>query len=355
MEDGVLNKKNKVCIVAPTNGSIGGISTWFSLVKEEAEGFVDVFSIDTSLKNNIYSRGFNLKRKVSQTLRIHNQKKQLKGLINEKHISVLHIATSGGTGFLRDYFLLKYAKRRGIKTILHLHYGRFKNNYLSNSFTSFLCKKCCRFSDLIICIDEPTKKFLDSQKISNRLIYNPIKMTTNTYSPSSEQIIYIGNVLSTKGVLELVNAFKKYNVAKKYNLKIIGPVDESFYPCLNITDGDNIYICGPQNHDETMNELCKSKVLILPSYSEGMPYSILESMARSIPVVATDVGNIPFMLNGCGIIIKPKSEEDIFNALTKLEDKDVCLRLSVSSFERAMNMFSSKVIVNELLNLWRTI
>ncbi len=41
----------------------------------------------------------------------------------------------------------------------------------------------------------------------------------------------------------------------------------------------------------------KSIVYILPSYNEGMPMSILEAMSYGLPIISTDVGSIPSVVN----------------------------------------------------------
>ena len=62
------------------------------------------------------------------------------------------------------------------------------------------------------------------------------------------------------------------------------------------------------SRDDVTNILGALDVFVLPSIIEGLSYSILEAMASSLPVVATDVGgNSELIVDGeSGILIPPR-------------------------------------------------
>jgi glycosyltransferase involved in cell wall biosynthesis len=59
-------------------------------------------------------------------------------------------------------------------------------------------------------------------------------------------------------------------------------------------------------------------ITLLTSISEGHPYTIIESLSCERPVVATDVGGIPEVLEGCGLIVQPKDYEAMAQAIIEL-------------------------------------
>lgn len=54
-----------------------------------------------------------------------------------------------------------------------------------------------------------------------------------------------------------------------------------------------------------------AKVFVLPSYWEGFGLDALNAMACGVPVVASNVGSLPEVVNGAGILIDPKNTDEI--------------------------------------------
>lgn len=60
-------------------------------------------------------------------------------------------------------------------------------------------------------------------------------------------------------------------------------------------------------------------IFVLPSLREGMPVTVLEAMAASVPVIATQVGGIPKLLeNGTGILVDPEDADGLAENLISL-------------------------------------
>lgn len=70
---------------------------------------------------------------------------------------------------------------------------------------------------------------------------------------------------------------------------------------------DSVRYCGWISDKERDLLLRKTDIFVLPSYAEGMPMSILEAMAYSVPVVVTPVGGVPeIVLDGeTGLLVMP--------------------------------------------------
>jgi glycosyltransferase involved in cell wall biosynthesis len=60
-------------------------------------------------------------------------------------------------------------------------------------------------------------------------------------------------------------------------------------------------------------------VLILPSYNEGLPISILEGMSYRMPIISTPVGGIPEIIttNVNGVLVTPGNCDEIFAAIMR--------------------------------------
>ncbi|MDF2524656.1 MAG: mshA 6 [Clostridiales bacterium] len=82
-------------------------------------------------------------------------------------------------------------------------------------------------------------------------------------------------------------------------------------------------------------------IIALSSISEAFPYSVVEAMMTSKPVIATDVGGIKEALGDTGIIVSPRSPEEFADAILKLlRNPGLCETLGEEARERALNYFT---------------
>ena len=95
---------------------------------------------------------------------------------------------------------------------------------------------------------------------------------------------------------------------------------------------------------------------VLATYSEGISNSILEYMAMSKPVVATNGGGTNEILinNKTGYLIKLKDHSELAcKILNLLEDKKLALSIGKNGKKRIQNEFSIEQMVNSTINLYK--
>ncbi len=109
-------------------------------------------------------------------------------------------------------------------------------------------------------------------------------------------ITFIGRLSTEKYVNMLIDSFKKFiNISgfESINLFIIG--DGNFVPVPHL----NIHYLGKQNYESIIYYLINSDYLILPSITEGLPFTILEAQSFGIPVITSNIiGCKEFITNG---------------------------------------------------------
>lgn len=171
---------------------------------------------------------------------------------------------------------------------------------------------------------------------------------------------YIGSLGKAKGVLHLLQAIP--NVLDSENeVKFLIGGDGQLRPqveeCASKLDG-KVKFVGWISHDELPEYLNQLKLLVLPSYTEGLPNIVLEAMACGTPVLATPVGAIPDIIKDCetGFIMENNSPEcivqNIIRALNhpNLEQIAQNARVLVErefNFEKAVERYG-KIVNGEL-------
>jgi len=109
--------------------------------------------------------------------------------------------------------------------------------------------------------------------------------------------------------------------------------------------------------DDVEETIRASAFTVLPSISEGLPLSVMESMALARPVVATAVGGTPELLgDGGGIMVPPGDAPALADAIHELAT-DADLRASLGARARAIAQarFSIDVVADRTLELFEAI
>ena len=100
--------------------------------------------------------------------------------------------------------------------------------------------------------------------------------------------------------------------------------------------------------------LSETAVSVLPSYSEGLSNTLLESMAAGVPVVATDVGGNPEVLrSGGGILVPVRNPGKLADAVASiLSDAELAKRLAVEARRSVVQRFSLERMVRSTQDVY---
>lgn len=192
-------------------------------------------------------------------------------------------------------------------------------------------------------IDLPQKKVL----------INKLKL-----SHDNKYMLFVGRLIYDKGIYELAHTF--ITISKRYpnfNLILIGEELEKEKLESKFRDNgilDRVQFKGVIPYTEIANYMKASDLLVLPSWAEGLPNVVMEAMATGLPVIATDVGGIPEILeNGVtGISVPAKNAEKLTEAVIEMMEneklREKCIR---NAKELMKNKFDVKKNVHVLYEM----
>jgi len=135
------------------------------------------------------------------------------------------------------------------------------------------------------------------------------------------RFVYLGRLVDWKAVDVLIHAMAKPDIPKSIQLDIIGDGDEramleSLCAELNVTNRVRFLGFLPQH--ECVSHVASARALVLPSLYECGGAVVLEAMAMSRPVIATNWGGpADYLDEECGMLIEPTSKQDMIENFAK--------------------------------------
>ncbi|MHA1216476.1 MAG: glycosyltransferase family 4 protein [Candidatus Thorarchaeota archaeon] len=118
----------------------------------------------------------------------------------------------------------------------------------------------------------------------------------------------------------------------------------------------DIHLLGPVPND-TMPQVCGvADIGVLPSLKEATSITGLEAMAAGLPIVGTDVGGIPEIVEhgGNGLLCPPEDAASLVTNLSRLiNDPDLRVEMGLQGRRRAEQEFSWKKIAEQFVQIYR--
>jgi len=178
--------------------------------------------------------------------------------------------------------------------------------------------------------------------------------------PDDFVFVFVGRIVSDKGINELIKAFSELKTAENNELTsikllLVGGLESDLDPLnpetlAEINQNKDIISAGFQQDVRPFFAI--SDALAFPSYREGFPNVVMQAGAMGLPSIVSDI-------NGCneiivegenGLIIPPKNVEKLKEKmLTLAGDKNLYIKLKENSRRMIENRYEQSVVWNALL------
>ena len=203
----------------------------------------------------------------------------------------------------------------------------------------------------------------------NTIFFNPEQVTETervtlreklNIQPDDFVFVFVGRIVSDKGINELIKAFSELQTAENNELTgikllLVGGLESDLDPLnpetlAEINQNKDIISAGFQQDVRPFFAI--SDALAFPSYREGFPNVVMQAGAMGLPSIVSDI-------NGCneiivegenGLIIPPKNVEKLKEKmLTLAKDKNLYTKLKGNSRRMLENRYEQSVVWNALL------
>ena len=164
-------------------------------------------------------------------------------------------------------------------------------------------------------------------EVVNNIIAPPTFLQTKR-NDEKLHLLFLGLITEQKGIFDLLEVLSEHK--DEFEGKIVlhiggnGKVDK-LKEFIHTKGLQNIVIYeGWVSGEKKIQMFNISDVFILPSYTEGLPVSILEAMSYGLPILSTPVGGIPEVVNESnGILFEPGNKNEIYDSILKLINSDI--------------------------------
>lgn len=278
-----------------------------------------------------------------------------------KKIYHLHMSMRGS--FYRKAILLTTLKMFNRRVIIHLHGSEFKNFYneSSNLLKSFISRVFAK-ADSVIVLSQSWMDFV--QSISNKakvIVVNNFvhEISSSKYQPQldSTTFLFMGKVGDRKGAFDLIRAFANYSEIENSELIMCGDgdVDKAKELVSKLKLNNKIKVVGWVDKAQKAHYYRNSQVVVLPSYDEGLPMTILEAMSCKKIVVSTPVGGIPEVIKDGvnGYLVEPGNLESISKGLIKAAENVDNSDMHEIIYSTYLNYYSPSAILPKIEKLYR--
>ncbi len=272
--------------------------------------------------------------------------------------TTLDIHGANGKSWARKRLIINFGHLLGYKIVFHMHGGELRK-YVAKKGPEHYMKCFRKCHHVVFLTDTWTKYAQDVLGCTNAVtLMNIVPTPTIAKQPHTDgapiSLVYLGYIYKEKGIFDLLDviASNRDRWLGHLSLTIGGQWNED--QVLNFIKDNKldeiVKFVGWVSGDAKSKILSTTDILILPSYYEGLPISVLEAMSYAMPVITTPVGGIPEVVTDGveGTLFTPGDKAALTHAIDKyIDNPGLIAGQSRAALEKSQ-MFSPLRISSQL-------
>lgn len=284
-----------------------------------------------------------------------------------RRVDVLHLQVSERSSFIRKGLLMLLGYPFGVRTVLHHHGAELIQTFRSGTvLMRWIMRKVVRRADVNIVLGDVWRRFLVDDVGAEPSAVVVLRNASSDVgsagallrSGSERRLLLLANLSPRKGVSEFIQALALLRRrGRSVPATLAGGGEVERYKAEAAAEGVadlcrfTGWVC-PTLVEELFGE---AAMLVLPSFHEGLPMSILEALSARVPVVATPVGGIPEVLTSeknC-VLVPPGDVEALAAAIERvLTDSVFRERIAADGRSLYEREFEPNAYIRSLLEIY---
>ena len=202
--------------------------------------------------------------------------------------------------------------------------------------------KCKNIFVLSNCVDLGDARGFDREKTENE---TPV-------------LLFMGRISLSKGIENIflaLESLKYHGHHFKFIMAGKGPEEKLYEKKFTELLGDDFSFKGVVTGIQKTQLLMHCNIFLLPSYFEGLPMALLESMSFGLIPITTNVGSIKYLIKNDinGILVDKNSSEEIMRAIIKISlDAEYAQKLSTTARQYIFQNFDPKKYIKQLNEIY---
>lgn len=270
------------------------------------------------------------------------------------------IDTYSTSAFYFAYVCARLCSMLGIPYVPILRGGDLPNRIKSSHG---LCKTLFDNSYANVVVSDYIGKSMDEAGFKYKLIPNNIELSNYPYkqrTKATAELLWVrsfSTIYNPTLAIEVVKELSKTYPDVK--LTMVGPdKDGSLQVCKDLAVelgvADKVTFTGRLSKEDWIKLSAEHSIFFSTTDFDNLPVSVIEAMSLGMPVVSTNVGGVPYLINDGvdGLLVPPKDKQAMIDALTALLNDDALTARISSAARKKGEQYDWQVIKETWNNLF---